>query len=427
MALAPGTTVEEAERRLIMMTLAHTGDNKTRAAEILGISLKTLHNKLNTRKLRLRPKDEADRVAWTLPAHAPRHQRQASPRRDDDRRGLVLVLSLMHLARLAQVRLDESRARAELLANAIFQRARAVVGDGADPYQALRSDPGLRSILDASLAYSRNVTFAAIVDADGIALAHADPSAEGQRLPASDGLTALIARSAFSQLRAIYQGQGRNLEFSQPLLLGDTMFGSIRIGISTLLVRSDLDKALRPEVIAALTALGLSIVGAMILAQLLLRPIHVIRSGLTRLGRGEFGVRLDLTQQDEFGELGTFFNRVSAQLSADRNQMADQVANLESAVEHLEDAVAIVSPKGQVLFANPAMRALIPGGIGRRVARRARWSGSSAETSVGSDAGQPPVSRSGIGDAVVSGRRAGRTTAVDPSGQRRERRWSGSC
>jgi DNA-binding NtrC family response regulator len=52
--LAPGTTVEEAERRLIMMTLAHTRDNKTRAAEILGISLKTLHNKLN--KLRLRPK-----------------------------------------------------------------------------------------------------------------------------------------------------------------------------------------------------------------------------------------------------------------------------------------------------------------------------------------------------------------------------------
>jgi transcriptional regulator with PAS, ATPase and Fis domain len=53
-ALAPGTTVEEAERRLIMMTLEHTRDNKTRAAEILGISLKTLHNKLN--KLRLRPK-----------------------------------------------------------------------------------------------------------------------------------------------------------------------------------------------------------------------------------------------------------------------------------------------------------------------------------------------------------------------------------
>ena len=41
-----GTTVEEAEKQLILRTLEHTRNNKTRAAEILGISLKTLHNKL---------------------------------------------------------------------------------------------------------------------------------------------------------------------------------------------------------------------------------------------------------------------------------------------------------------------------------------------------------------------------------------------
>ena len=37
-----GTTVEEAEKGLILRTLEHTRNNKTRAAEILGISLKTL-------------------------------------------------------------------------------------------------------------------------------------------------------------------------------------------------------------------------------------------------------------------------------------------------------------------------------------------------------------------------------------------------
>src|SRR6202789_247133 len=41
-----GTTVDEAERLLILRTLEATGQNKTRAAEILGVSLKTLHNKL---------------------------------------------------------------------------------------------------------------------------------------------------------------------------------------------------------------------------------------------------------------------------------------------------------------------------------------------------------------------------------------------
>ncbi len=44
--LAVGTTVGEAERALIQVTLQHTKNNKTRAAEILGISLKTLFNKL---------------------------------------------------------------------------------------------------------------------------------------------------------------------------------------------------------------------------------------------------------------------------------------------------------------------------------------------------------------------------------------------
>src|SRR5437899_232486 len=133
---------------------------------------------------------------------------------------------------------------------------------------------------------------------------------------------------------------------------GNTEFGSIRVGVSTLLIRDDLIRSLGPALATAIAALAVAVVVAMLLAQLLLRPIHVIRSGLTRLGQGEFGVRLDLDQHDEFGELGTFFNAVSAQLSADRSHMAGQVANLESAVEHLEDAVAIVNARDELLFMN---------------------------------------------------------------------------
>src|SRR5206468_11569088 len=153
---------------------------------------------------------------------------------------------------------------------------------------------------------------------------------------------------------------GQNLELREPLLLGGTEIGAIRVGVSTLLIRQDLDASLGAAVLIAGAALAISVLVATLLAQWLLRPIHVIRSGLTRLGRGEFGVRLDLNQADEFGELGSSFNAVSEQLSADRTQMAGQVANLESAVEHLEDAVTIVSPAGDLLFVNPAMRVLVP-------------------------------------------------------------------
>ena len=43
-------TVGEAERLLIMKTLEFTGQNRTRAAEMLGISIRTLRNKLNEYK-----------------------------------------------------------------------------------------------------------------------------------------------------------------------------------------------------------------------------------------------------------------------------------------------------------------------------------------------------------------------------------------
>ena len=41
-----GSTLDSAERELLLRTLASTSNNKTRAAEILGITPKTLHNKL---------------------------------------------------------------------------------------------------------------------------------------------------------------------------------------------------------------------------------------------------------------------------------------------------------------------------------------------------------------------------------------------
>ena len=272
---------------------------------------------------------------------------------------VVVVLSVLQLARLASVSLDESSARADLLAKAIYHRAQQVVVGGAEPLAALRVDPGLRSILESSL-YSKNVMYAALVDVNGIAVAHADRSLEGQALPPVGDLGKLLEQPALSQLLAIYSSQGQNLEFREPLLLGDTEIGSTRIGVSTLLIRQDLDQSLRPSAVTALAALGVSVLVATLLSQLLLRPIHMIRSGLTRLGKGEFGVQLDLSQEDEFGELGTSFNTVSEQLSADRSQMAGQVANLESAVEQLEDAVAIVNARGELLFANPAMRVLLP-------------------------------------------------------------------
>jgi signal transduction histidine kinase len=253
----------------------------------------------------------------------------------------VVVLSALNVARLARVVLHESESRGELLSNAILHRAREVVVAGADPYAALRDDPGLRAILESSI-YGENVTDAAIIDTNGRIIAASDRNEEGKQQRDRADLATLVApeQNAMDQLRVIYSRDGQTLEIRQPMILDDRAFGSIRIGVSTLLMRRELNASLQPALITAALALVVGIFVAALLAQLLLRPIHVIRSGLTRLGKGEFGVTLDLPQDDEFGDLGNYFNSVSQQLLADRGDV-DPKVRLDAMLAYSRKLVAL--------------------------------------------------------------------------------------
>src|ERR1051325_4055107 len=147
---------------------------------------------------------------------------------------IVAALSAYHLATLARIDLQESASRGEMLRQAIYQRAREVVPTAKDPYAALAQDGGIRSLLESAVAYSRNVTYAAIVNKDGIAVAHNFKTEEGKRIPEQDDLSKVVDRNAITLLRAVRSE--RTYEISQPLLFGNQQFRSIRSVISTLLV-----------------------------------------------------------------------------------------------------------------------------------------------------------------------------------------------
>ena len=281
---------------------------------------------------------------------------------------VVAVLSAYHLAALTRLRVEETTSRGQMLAQAIFQSAKDVVAKGgADPYAALRADRGLRTILDSSSGYSRNVTYAAIVNNDQVAIAHSFVSLEGETMAEQEDFARLANARAIDQIAAVYSD--RTFEIRQPMLAGEQEFGSIRIGVSTLLVRRELRDALWNAAGAAVVALIVSSLFAILLSQWMLRPIHVIQSGLSRLGRGELDVTLDLKEQ-EFRDLGNSFEAVSAQLSAlGRGGSTDPVTSearpgaptdLESVMDNLEDAVALFSPRGELIFCNKAMSTLQP-------------------------------------------------------------------
>ncbi len=225
---------------------------------------------------------------------------------------IVVALSAIQLARIARLSLEDSRARGELLTNAVFHRAREVVTSRETAYAELAADAGVRSILQATI-YSDDVTQAAIVDAGQVAIAHSDSSLVGQRLAPAGSFDELLAKNGLAMAWEIWNSGGRTLEWRAPLLLGDETLGDIRIGISTLLVRRSLEDTFLPALATASGALFVAVLVAIFLSEAVLRPIHVIQSSLTRLGRGELGVTLDL-REAEVQDLRGIFDTVSAQL-----------------------------------------------------------------------------------------------------------------
>jgi signal transduction histidine kinase len=278
---------------------------------------------------------------------------------------VVAVLTAVQMTSLTSLRLEETYSRVGQLRDAIVLRTIEVVRAApADAYLALRDDGGLRSILRSTVLNqpdSNTVLYAAVVDAKGMAVAHSSPDLDGTQVPQLEDFTPIVSARAYDQLKAVYSVPERQFEVTEPILADERPFLTVRIGVSTTLVRKENKEALWQAATTGIMALFISMLVAMLLAQWMLRPIHVIQSGLSRLGRGELDVTLDLPGQ-EFADLGSSFEAVSAQLSAVRSKtIPANPTDFESVMENLEDAVALFSPDGALIFSNSAMRGLLPG------------------------------------------------------------------
>jgi len=227
---------------------------------------------------------------------------------------IVIALSLLHLINTAGVLLEESRDRFELVGSSVYSQAAGAISSPETAFQDVRTSGPVQSALQSAL-YSTDTLDASVVDPTGVVIASSNPDQVGKTIARRPQLNDLIAVNGIARLRQIYVNDN-NLEWTQPMALGDQPFGEIRIGLTIGLVRADLNRSIAPTAFAAGIALLIAIATSMLLSQLVLRPMHVIRSSLSRLGRGDLGATLDLRDDEEFRELGDVFDQVSAQLRA---------------------------------------------------------------------------------------------------------------
>jgi PAS domain S-box-containing protein len=272
---------------------------------------------------------------------------------------VVTTATAIHLSQVSRVVVQEAVKQAELIAKQIYaQSGRALQrAPGADPLDALREDPELRSFLDSSVGYSPHLLYALISDPTGTVLLHTERGKEGHPEPARPNLEGLLKMDTLSRFSALYNA-GRTYETVLPVTLNDRLFGSIRLGVSTTLLRREVTASLQQSLAVAAVALPLAWLAAMVLAQLTVRPIRAIVGQVDRIRRGE---PLEPTPVggDEFQELSAQLSRLGRELQADRLSTLSEKAHLQGVVDQLEDGVIFLNPERHILFFNRAAEAVV--------------------------------------------------------------------
>jgi diguanylate cyclase (GGDEF)-like protein len=174
---------------------------------------------------------------------------------------VVATTTLIHLSQLTRVVIQETSGQAELIAKQIYAQSGRSLSRGGKPQETLRSDPELRSLLDASVGYSPYLLYALIADQRGRTILHSEQEKEGVDTPARPSLRQLLSLNPVRRFQGLYQ-EGIIYEATLPLNLNGKPFGSIRLGIPTSLLRRELNAALKQ----ILTVAGIALTTAWLVA-----------------------------------------------------------------------------------------------------------------------------------------------------------------
>ncbi|MGZ4837129.1 MAG: sensor histidine kinase [Terriglobales bacterium] len=279
---------------------------------------------------------------------------------------LVATLSYIYVAQMLRQRVTEAYQSADFTAHQIYHGAREALEldltnsrvDADDPAaveaaieDSLQTDPGLNSLLQSIVGYSPTIYDAAIIDATGRALLHTDSDAQGKPVSVRPDFSTVVKGGFRQQMRVVF-GKPEVYEVRLPLSRAGKPFGQIRVGLSTVFLKSEL----QPQVTHALEFTALSILVSMLLAAALsnfaLRPLEAIARRLDRMTAGEIepAPALRPARHDEYGVVTTKIDRLGQQMRDVKEVFSALKENLDQIMGNLQDGLMLFTQDARAVL-----------------------------------------------------------------------------
>jgi PAS domain S-box-containing protein len=195
---------------------------------------------------------------------------------------------------------------------------------------------------------------AAILDSDGKALLHTDPNLVGTKVTDRPDFSTLESARIRQQLRMIYNPP-TVYEVRMPLLLNGSVFGDIRVGVSTVFVRNELTPQLKRAVKLSALAILCSLLLAALLAHIALGPLEHISRSLDNMTEAHGGGTHPVEERDEYGQVTEKIANLGRQMRDAREIFSALKNNVDQIMSSLQDGLMLFTRDSKVVLVSASV------------------------------------------------------------------------
>ena len=294
---------------------------------------------------------------------------------------VVATLSFLYVSRIVQNRMDEAYETGDFVAHQVFHATRQALEtdlndvrlknktaavDPNDPaaidalvQDALATDPGINSLIESIVGYSPNIYDVAITDTNGRALLHSDAHAIGQLLPRREPFQKIREGSLLRQLKVVYGAPGV-YEVSIALEREGKPFGFIRVGLSTVFLKSELQPQMNRALLFSGTSIFLSLILAAIVSNIALHPLESIARRLDQLSAGQMEATAEQpVRNDEVGAVTTKINRIGQQMRDTQEVFSALKENLDQIMANLQDGLMLFTRDDRAVLVSASVESFV--------------------------------------------------------------------
>jgi signal transduction histidine kinase len=287
---------------------------------------------------------------------------------------MVTVFSYLYVSQILRLRILNAYETATSLTHQLAYAAHNAVPDFGstkidvnDPSAVRRAlidymqtDVDLNNLLQSETGDWRFVYDVAIVDVNGKAILHTNDRLVGKVVPPRPDFDEVVSARFRQQIRLVFS-PAAVYDVSYPLELSGNPFGTIRIGVQTVFLKSEVQAKLLRAAYVSVALIFLSLLLAAGISNIALGPLKKISRNLDSVTAGEADLSSSESEHDEYGLVSLKIANLGRQIRDSKEIFSALKDNVDQLMANLQDGLMLFARDSRVVLVS----APVEGFLGR--------------------------------------------------------------